>query len=215
MTASFNLTLDTHAPVVTWGGVGGTNAGELLQVGYQLDEPALISAELVLSDGRRLAMADTGLTLELNLPADTPDGWATIRALVRDDVLNEATRTLAVRLTGTIVQPQPEPSVGGLPTPPRPTRRRRRRTVTSRSTVRPRGATAVTTYAAKRATAIASSSTATAAAGHSQSAIRVIWGVVHHTTPAPTSRVQSRVTTAETIERRDGPSIEALLLGLL
>jgi hypothetical protein len=110
--ASFDLTLDTRAPVVTWGAVGGATAGELLEVLYATDEP-IASASLWLPDGRRLAMDVAADRLTLLLPADTPDGVSWIHAY--DDVMNQAPRQ-AVNISGVIVVPPPEPPV--TPGPP-------------------------------------------------------------------------------------------------
>jgi hypothetical protein len=110
--ASFDLTLDTRAPVVTWGAVGGATAGEMLTVLYSSDEP-LDVARLWLPDGRRLDMTIEPDRLTLLLPADTPDGVSWIHAY--DDVMNEAPRQ-AVNISGVIVVPPPEPPV--TPGPP-------------------------------------------------------------------------------------------------
>lgn len=219
MSASFNLTLDTHAPLVTWGAVSGTTAGELLQVGYQLDEPELVSAELVLRDGRHLTMTDTGLTLEVALPPDTPNGNATIVAHVRDEVLNEADRQVVVALVGTVVIPEPEsePQTPGWPVRPRrpqPTPAQTK-TVRSRTRLRPSAATRIGTYSPQPTTAIASSSTRTGAAAAS----RAGWHLEARARTTSSAKV-SRDSTLElssraTVGRRDGPSIEALLLDLL
>jgi hypothetical protein len=110
--ASFDLTLDTRAPVVTWGAVGGATAGEMLTVLYSSDEPLGV-ARLWLPDGRRLDMTIEPDRLTLLLPADAPDGVSWIHAY--DDVMNEAPRQ-AVNISGVIVVPPPEPPV--TPGPP-------------------------------------------------------------------------------------------------
>lgn len=219
MTASFVLTLDTHAPVVTWGAVGGANAGELLQVGYQLNEPAIESARVQLADGRWLDLTDTGATLEVQLPPDTPDGWATIEANVRDDVDNTATRTHLVRLTGVIVTPQPQETVGGSPWRVGPRRARRaapvQRTIRSRATASSRSATRIRTSAGDRAIAVTTSrSSRRAAAAH-----RSTWTATSRASLSTGPRVSrdssQAIRSSASISRRDGPSIEAILLGLL
>lgn len=109
MTASFDLTLDTRAPVVTWGAVGGATAGELLDVRYTSDEP-LATAKLELPDSRVLDMAIAADRLTVLLPPDTPDGVAWIT--VADDVLNEAPRQ-PINIAGSIVVPPDRaPAVG-------------------------------------------------------------------------------------------------------
>lgn len=110
MSSWFNLRLDTHAPVITWGPVDGTDQGaELVQL-YGIDEPGVLTAELELPDGRVLAMSVQSNALLVQLPEDTPEGPATIRAFVRDDVWNEATRTTVVQLTGVPYEPPPQPT---------------------------------------------------------------------------------------------------------
>lgn len=109
MTASFDLTLDTRAPVVTWGAVGGATAGELLDVRYETDEP-LALAQLWLPDGRKLDMEIAADRLTLLLPADAPDGVSWIH--VYDDVLNPVPRQ-AVNIAGVIVVPPEEPPAFG------------------------------------------------------------------------------------------------------
>lgn len=123
MPPSFNLQLDSHAPVVTWGPVTDPNAGEDMTVLYALNEPALDHATFTLIDGRVLPMVDLGDRLTVHLPDDAPDGLAVVRAYVVDDVLNAATRTLNVVVGGVpFTPPPPVPDTqGGFPgTRPRP-----------------------------------------------------------------------------------------------
>jgi hypothetical protein len=137
---TIHIDLDTTPPVVTWGPVDGTEPGDDFTVQYLLDEPDLISAELELLDSRVLPMQVFPDTLRVSLPMDIPEGPATVRAFVRDEVGNEAYRTLVVLLSGTL---PPPPTVspfqgGGLP-------RRRiivkpRHVTSSRSAVRARAA---------------------------------------------------------------------------
>lgn len=211
------LELDTHAPVVTWGAVGGATAGELLQVGYTLNEPALVSATIQLADGRSLALTDTGLTLEALLPPDTPNGNATIRAVVRDEVLNQATRALVVHLTGVIVTPEPTtaPESPGWPVPTPRARRRPAHVVRSRASARAR--TRLETVSASGrylATGVASSAQAiSTSASTSSRAIAAAGGVhlVHHVAAA-----SSRAVSRGTVRRRDGGDLEAMVaLGLV
>jgi hypothetical protein len=114
---SFTLTLDTHAPVVTWGPVTDPNAGEDMTVLYSLNEPALDHATFTLIDGRVLSMTDLGDRLTVHLPDDAPDGPAVVSAYVVDDVLNAATRTLSVVVSGVPFTPPtpPAPTQGGFP----------------------------------------------------------------------------------------------------
>lgn len=120
MTSTFTLALDTGAPVVTFEGVGGTTAGELLTVLYSIDEPAITSASIHLADGRDLALEILSDRLRVLLPADTPEGNATVTVHTADDVGNAGTQTQIVALHGTIVVPPDEPPVGGGGPPQRP-----------------------------------------------------------------------------------------------
>jgi hypothetical protein len=213
---SFNLQLDTRAPVVTWGAAAGTTAGELLQIGYTLDEPALVSATIRLADGRTIALTDTGLTLEALLPADTPDGNATISALVRDDVLNEATRTRTIHLTGTIVVPETPatpPAWPGRRVTPRP-RRRISHTVASTSRGRARSIDKSRNTHRYLATGVASSSQRMSGGQASSSSSIARAGGRHlaELVAVDSSRAVSRAT----VRRHDGGDLEALAaLGLL
>lgn len=114
-----HIELDTTPPVVTWGPVSGTDATEDFTVLYALNEPALASADLRLPDGRVLPMQVQPDRLIVTLPADTPDGLATVEAHVLDDVGNSATRTLVVVVTGVASVRPLAPRVGGMPTPDR------------------------------------------------------------------------------------------------
>lgn len=157
MSSAVVLELDTTAPVVTWGGVSGAAAGQALVVEFTVDEPDLISAELVLSDGRTRVMTLIGGELSVLLPADTPGTTHHIEALVRDEVGNEAVRSLAVVIDG-IPVPQPEPTVqqrGGAP-PARLSLRRSRRESKSRIAVRGFADTAVVELVSSSRPAVAS-----------------------------------------------------------
>lgn len=129
MSASFPLTLDTHAPQVTWGDPTGTQPGEVLHVPYTLDEPGLLSATIKLRDGRELPMVVGASELTVEIPLDNVAGDAEVAAAVRDDVWNEATARMTVRLEGVVLpEPSPPPEgspVGGMGTDRRqgPTRR--------------------------------------------------------------------------------------------
>lgn len=208
--------LDTTAPVATWGGAGGTMAGELLVVGYTLDEPSALAARLVLANG----------TLDLDvfpdrvqglLPPDAPSGLATIELDVEDDVGNAATRTHVLLLGGTAA---PDVETGGLPRPPRRARPPRR--------IAPEPATKA---APSRVRTSSSSSIVAHNATVEQVRTRVATYVVsgaNHTRSADSSRsVPTSLTTARvrayahtvTVSRsasdrrhRDDPALVALLL---
>lgn len=120
MASYFTLELDTRAPEVVWGAAGGLSAGALFQIAYTLDEPAITAAEIELGDGRVIPLGIQPGWLEVLLPPDAPQGNATVRAFVRDDVDNTATRTTVVALTGVVVEPdEPPPHFGGAPDGPR------------------------------------------------------------------------------------------------
>lgn len=149
MPTTFVLTLDTAAPVVTWGGTGGTTAGELLVVGYSINEPQGTAARVKLADNRSLAATVFSNRIEVLLPADTPAGLATVELDVADDVGNAATRTTTVLLSGApappsappVEYPAPMPGVPGIrprPRRPAPQRHETRTRIASRSTSRAR-----------------------------------------------------------------------------
>lgn len=109
MTSVVELELDTTAPQITWGAPAGATAGQTLSVSYALNEPDLLSAELVLPDARTIAGNVFPDRLEVALPADTPSGLGTLTAHVRDEVFNAAARTLAVALAGVTPPTAPGP----------------------------------------------------------------------------------------------------------
>lgn len=155
VSAYFNLTLDTHAPQVTWGEATGVGPGELLHVPFELDEPAMQSATIRLADGQVLTMAVVGSELQVELPLDTPDGNALISAIVRDDVWNQATVTSTVRLTGIILPPPPPPDQPVAPGHPSPDRLRgpARRLVQRRSAATASSSTTIRVQRRQRSTA--------------------------------------------------------------
>lgn len=113
----FILTLDTTAPVITWGPVDGAVLGEQFSILYLINEPGVVSAELQLQDGRVLEMEVWPDRLVVQLPDDAPDALATVAVLVRDEVGNEAVRTTQVPISGApVVVPGPVGiPAGGLP----------------------------------------------------------------------------------------------------
>lgn len=232
LSSSFILRLDTAAPQITWGAATGTTAGELFRIAYTVDEPGVVSAGLELADGRVVTLTVHADRLEALLPADTPQGNATVRALVRDDVLNEATRTTVVSLTGGIVEPEPTPTpvphVGGMP---QDRRRVDRQAVYDRSTA----------VARSRSHVVATSRTRDTATTRTHTTIRrrripapipappeivpVIWrdgstavvtsrsrinaGTVRGTRHSP-----AKATSRHRVRRADSPDVEALILDL-
>ena len=217
MSASFQLTLDTTAPEITWGAVSGATAGERLRVGYTLNEPGVAEATVELPDGRTLALVDTGLTLEANLPVDAAAGWATVRARLVDDVWNEATRALPVRIAGVVVTPEPDRTpAGGLPG------RARRRARPDARTLRVRSRVHATSSSRARALersyvgiAVASSPGRLSAMTDSTDAVSIMSRAAL-TSSRAVGRDSTRTLSREgTVTRRDGPDAEALLLDLI
>jgi hypothetical protein len=209
--ASFALVLDTTAPTVSWGAVGGATAGELLRLAYSADEP-IAGAELILADGRVFALTVAAGELRVMLPADTPQGTASVR--VRDDVGNERTYPALVALQGAIVVPPPAPTpvprTGG---PPRRAARQRSRVIRHTSRVVARSACAVRARARHRTTVVAVARTA------ADCSVQCLTRI----TPTTTSRLQSVLSPGRrhaligagvelAVRRRDGPDQELLLL---
>lgn len=120
MPGSLLLTLDTTAPVVTWGPVDGADASLDLTVLYTVDEPGIDHAEIELLDDRVLPMVVAADRLTVTLPDDAPQGAATIRAYVIDAVDNAAVRTLVIGVGGVLPPPPPTEvtPTGGMPQPP-------------------------------------------------------------------------------------------------
>lgn len=116
MSAYAVIVLDTTAPVVTWGPPSDAVASEELTIPYAVNEPGVEAADVELRDGRVVALAVGADALSGLLPADAPEGWATVRAYVVDDVGNRATRTLPIYVSGVI--PVEPVGVSGQPHPP-------------------------------------------------------------------------------------------------
>lgn len=98
MSGAFTLTLDTTAPSVTVGAVGGAAAGSHLQIAYTTDE-TLARAEFQLADARKLELTLSPALLEVDLPVDAPAGTGVLRWF--DDVGNAGTAPIA--MTGVTV----------------------------------------------------------------------------------------------------------------
>lgn len=214
MSGVFQLRLDTAAPTVTFGAVGGTTAGELLQINYTISEPSITTASIRLADGRTLALEVLSDRLQVLLPPDTPDGNATVTVHTADDVGNTRTQTQVVVLHGTVVVPpviEPSPFT---PQPPmeHPFRRRRghavvRTTTRTRIRAQQHDEAAVIASSNERITRAALRSTTEAlAVTNSRTRVR----------RRDTSRAQ--VTEATAIARRfvgRGEEDDLILLGLL
>jgi hypothetical protein len=111
------IRLDTTAPDVVWGPTDGAVLGEEFTIEYVIDaDGEIVSAELELVDSRTLAMSVEPTLLRVQLPDDAPEGLATISALARDDVGNEAVRFIQVPISGEVYVPPFVPgAVGGIP----------------------------------------------------------------------------------------------------
>jgi hypothetical protein len=208
---SFVVTLDTHAPSVTFGDPTGAMAGELLHLPYTTDEP-LDRAELCLADGRHLQM-DVGVDeLTVLLP---PDTWAAPAAVwVRDAVWNARTYTAAVVLQGIAPPPPPPepPSVPGVPGVRARSRSQRR--IVSTSRVHAGARTRVRARGAYVASSLTTSRTRISAARAATSVVEV------RSSGQITARMTSRsdphpVGARDSVHRGDGPSAEAAILDLL
>lgn len=97
------LTLDTTPPVVQWGTVAGARPGQVLTVGYELDELEILAAELD-AGGLQTQLAIGAQSLSGPVP-DSATATATVRVTVRDLVGNQARRELAVQLKQTTFGP--------------------------------------------------------------------------------------------------------------
>lgn len=118
MTGTFQLTLDTRPPVITWGAVSDPIASEEMTVYYALDELGVVSAVVQLVDGRELPMDVYADRLVVTLPDDAPESNATVHVVLRDDVWNTTTADLPVHITGPTGAPPPYVPPTGLPSPP-------------------------------------------------------------------------------------------------
>lgn len=156
------LTLDTTAPEVTFGAVGGAEAGSLLQVAYELDTPSITAATITLpNDAQVYPVVVLADRLEFQLPVGTEDGLAVLRVYTLDDVGNEAVWTLPVQVGEATAQPEPVPSRGGLP---QAAQREPPRIIELRTRVRIRSWSSVRGAAIARSTAALSSRTLTGTA---------------------------------------------------
>lgn len=102
MSEFFDLTLDTEAPVVSFGAVSGPVAGSMLAVAYTVDEVATLVATLTLADNRQLVMGDTGTQFRYVLPLDAPTGNVTVEVEAEDDLGNFATYSTTFPITGAV-----------------------------------------------------------------------------------------------------------------
>jgi hypothetical protein len=124
VSGSFQLTLDTNAPRITWGAVVDPIASEDMTVFYAVDEPGVYDATLKLIDGRNVPMTVYSDRLVVRVPDDAQEQDATVHVTLRDNVWNSRTADLTVRVVGSggVVQPPPYVPPTGLPSPPERTR---------------------------------------------------------------------------------------------
>lgn len=216
MASWFRLGLDTHAPVVTFGAVD--SSGGSLSVAYTIDEPAIVSAWVVDSAGRRVELEVQPSRLFAVLPADIAGGNAIVHAHAVDDVGNQADYTLAVLLAGGVTPEPPPPIIPGRPEPPARIQPRPRKFITSRSRLRGSCPASVQRGVVRTASAAGTSSSATTAARASTSSPLATGSsartaaVIHASDATGAVAELSNVT----VRRRDGRGLEeALLLDLL
>lgn len=98
MTGTFVLGLDTTPPAITWGTINGTEAGNVIHIGWEVDEPEVISMTLTLPDLRVIPM-DLGPPATVLLPLDTPEGVLLLTATTVDETLNAGTELYYIRYT--------------------------------------------------------------------------------------------------------------------
>lgn len=203
---------DRTAPAVTFGAIGGAEAGALLQVAYVSDEP--LARAVLHATGRQLELGVLADRLEVALPPDWPAGPADIEVF---DAAGNARRYPAVlAIVAPVGRPVRGRGGGGGSTFSAPPRRRRveHRTAVSRSTLRLRSGSGVATR------------TASSGAVRTTSRAQVATAVVSADRAAVSSRSAARaavdapstlaVSTIATLRRRDGRALEeALLLELL
>lgn len=212
MTGSFQVTLDTTPPAITWGAVADPVASEEMTVYYTLTEPSVFEATITLLDGRTLPMQIYGDRLTVVLPDDAPEGDATVHVVLRDSVWNTATSDLPVRVTG-VVSPVGPPAPVGLPSPP--TRAPTRSIDWGDST-----AMASSDYSE---TAVWTSVTRLRVSSRYVTPTRASWTIRDRLTLSSSDSVTARVSTVETgklsedttIRKRPlGPNAEAELIAL-
>lgn len=103
MSESFDLTLDTQAPVVSFGAVSNPVAGSMLAVAYTVDEvTTFLEATLTLADNRQFVMGDTGSEFRYVLPLDAPTGNVTVEVYAEDDLGNFETYSTSFPITGAV-----------------------------------------------------------------------------------------------------------------
>lgn len=213
MSSWFQLTLDTHAPVVTFG--APDSSGGALSIPYTIDEPSIASAWVVDSAGLRVDLAVEPSRLYGVLPGTVTAGWATVTAHAVDAVGNAHDYTLAVMLAG--AAPAPEPT-GPPPSRPSPIAPRPRKFVRSRVVVRQAcPATVRTSTSGDRSTLTPRSRATTAAVVRTSAALPVASAATTRArvTARETTRGHAALSNVE-LRRGVGRSVEeALLLDLL
>lgn len=116
---AYELELDTTPPVITWGTPSGALAGSLLSVPYTINEPQILTAKLVDSQGQEMALTVGPANISGLVPAFFYEGTAQIIAHVKDEVYNETFRVLPFQLVGVPVEPgeveEKEPGGGSRP----------------------------------------------------------------------------------------------------
>lgn len=217
MASWVQLTLDTHAPVVTFG--AADSSGGALSVPYTINEPAIVSAWVVDAAGLRVDLEVQPTRLFAVLPANVTSGNATVFAHAVDAVGNARDYSLVVLLAGLAPSPEPPPpSQTGPGIRPARIAPRPRKFITSRSRLRgscpaevqraaatTRSAAGTGSSATTRARVTASSPLAVSSSARAHATVRV----------ADATSARAELSNVE-LRRRDGRGLEeALLLDLL
>lgn len=212
MTSTFQLALDTHAPVITWGSIADPVASEEMTVYYTLTEPGVVQATVTLLDGRALPMQIYGDRLTVVLPDDAPEGDAIVHVVLRDSVANTATSDLPVHVTGTVGPVEPPVPVG-LPSPP--TRAPARSIVWEDSTARVSSAYSQTAVWVSVTRLRASSRYVTPRRARWTIREELVVGSADGLTVRVSTRSECKLSEDTTIRKRPlGPGIEAELIAL-
>lgn len=112
MPAWFELTLDTSAPLITFGEPSGASASQTLVVPFTAGEvPTSLTASLRNPQGVFFTVDVVGSEFRIDLPADYVGGTSRLIAISTDDVGNTRENTLDILITG--VASSPEVGSGG------------------------------------------------------------------------------------------------------
>jgi hypothetical protein len=102
---SFLLELDTQAPIIEWETAPNPVESGAFSLGYSIDEPGIVSASIQDSNNDVYPLSFDGSNIYGFIPPEVASGAGFIVARVKDEVDNEAFRTLAVNF---LAAPAPE-----------------------------------------------------------------------------------------------------------